>query len=106
MMLTGTLSTRASPRGSILDPLLFLLDINDIVKGIGLNIRLFADDTCQSLVVENPDTAAATLNYDLEKIAQRAKTWLVIFNPAKTESLLISRKHIKPVHLPLYVLKE
>ena len=30
-----------------------------------------------------------------------AKTWLVSFNPKKTESLLISRKHNKPVHPPL-----
>ena len=33
------------PRGSILRPLLFLLNINDIVTDIGSNKRLFADDT-------------------------------------------------------------
>ena len=30
-----------------------------------------------------------------------AKTWLVSFNPKKTESRLISRKLNKPVHPPL-----
>ena len=90
------------PQGSILGPLLFLLYINDIVNDIGSNIRLFADDTSLFLVVENPDTAAETLNSDLEKITQWANTWLVKFNPAKTESLLISRKVIKPVHTHLY----
>ena len=94
------------PQGSILGPLLFLLYINDIVNDIGSNIRLFADDTSLFLVVENPDTAAETLNSDLEKISQWAKTWLVKFNPAKTESLLISRKIIQPAHPPLFMLNE
>ena len=89
------------PQGSILGPLLFLLFINDIVKDIGCNIRLFADDTSLFLVVENPDTAAELLNLDLDKIMAWAKRWLVRFNPVKTEAFLASRKVLKPIHLPL-----
>ena len=77
------------PQGSILGPLLFLLYINDIVNDIGSNIRLFADDTSLFIIVEDPLTAACSLNTDLDRISQWAATWLVSFKPAKTESLLI-----------------
>ena len=91
------------PHGSILGPLLFLLFIYDIVKDIGCNIRLFADDTSLFLVVENPDTAAELLNLDLDKIMAWAKKWLVRFNPVKTEAFLASRKLNKPIHPPLFM---
>ena len=91
------------PQGSILGPLLFLVYINDIVKDIGSNIRLFADDTSLFIIVDNPVTAADSLNTDLNKISQWAATWLVTFNPAKTEALLFSRKLNRPQHPPLYM---
>ncbi|MCW4344426.1 MAG: reverse transcriptase domain-containing protein [Candidatus Thiodiazotropha endolucinida] len=91
------------PQGSILGPLLFLLYINDIVYDIGSNIRLFADDTSLFIIVEDPITAAACLNNDIDKISQWAATWLVTFNPSKTESLLISRKTNKDRHPPIFM---
>ena len=91
------------PQGSILGPLLFLVYINDIVRDIGSNIRLFADDTSLFIIVDNPVTAADSLNTDLTKISQWAATWLVTFNPAKTEALLFSRKLNRPQHPPLYM---
>ena len=48
-------------------------------------------------------TAADSLNTDLNKISQWAATWLVTFNPAKTEALLFSRKLNRPQHPPLYM---
>ena len=49
--------------------LLFLLYINDIVKDIGSNIRLFADDTSLYIVAEDPTLAVELLNSDLKEIA-------------------------------------
>ena len=62
--------------------------INDIVRDIGSNIRLFADDTSLFIIVDNPVIAADRLNTDLTKISQWAANWLVTSNPAKTEALL------------------
>ena len=92
------------PNRSILGPLLFLfflLYINDIVADIDSNIRLFADDTSLFIIVDNPITVAENLNTDLDKISQWAATWLVTFNPNKTEALLFSRKQNRLQYLPL-----
>ena len=93
------------PQGSILGPLLFLLyiNINDIVNDIGSNIRLFADDTNLFIIVHDPVTAAGCINADLGRISNWASTWLVTFNPSKTEILLISRKLNKSLHPPLFM---
>ena len=108
VVLPGVTSDWASiragvPQGSILGPLLFLLYINDIVADIGSNIRLFADDTSLFIIVENPVLSANCLNRDLDKIKRWATTWLVSFNPSKTETLLISRKVNRPQHPPLFM---
>ncbi|MCG8046167.1 MAG: reverse transcriptase domain-containing protein [Candidatus Thiodiazotropha endolucinida] len=89
------------PQGSILGPIMFLLYINDIVENIDSSIRLFADDTSLYIVVDDPIQAAESLNSDLEKVSRWAKQWLVTFNPAKSESILFSRKVNKPYHPPV-----
>ena len=99
--LTGLIFALGVPQGSILGPLLFLLFINDIVLDIGSNMRLFADDTSLYIIVDKPITAANCLNIDLERISKWAATWLVAFNPTKTEMLLISRKLNKLNHPPI-----
>ena len=57
--------------------------INDIVKEIHSNIRLFADDTSLYIIVDFLDSAAQILNLDLERLYNWAVQWLVKFNPIK-----------------------
>ena len=78
-----------------------LIYINDIVNNIYSNIELFADDTSLYLIVDESIDSARQLNSDEDSIHQWAERWLVKFNPAKSESLLISRKLNRPHHPPL-----
>ena len=42
------------PQGSIIEPLLFFLHINDTVVDINSTIRLLADDTSLYIIVDDP----------------------------------------------------
>ena len=81
------------PQGSVLGPLLFLLYINDISNAVQhCHIRLFADDTCLFIEVDNREDAAAKINEDLDALYQWSLDWLVSFSEPKTKALTISNK--------------
>jgi len=80
------------PQGSVLGPLLFLVYINDLVDEVDCAIKLFADDTTLYVTFDDQDACAVSLNTNLTKIKKWADTWLVNFNPTKTECMTISLK--------------
>ena len=92
------------PQGSVLGPLLFLIYINDITFTTeNSEIRLFADDTVMYLFVDNPIANAEALNKDLENLSIWATEWLVNFSPAKTKSMIFTRKRKKQHYPPLFM---
>ena len=86
VVLIGQLSSWSNiesgvPQGSTLDPLLFLIYINDLSKGLTTNVRLFADDVSLFSVVDNNNLSATNLNSDLSKINAWVSQWKMTFNP-------------------------
>ena len=69
------------PQGSVLGPLLLLIDINDLPDGITSICKIFADDTSLFSKVLDINESANKLNTDLEKITKWAHQWKMQFNP-------------------------
>lgn len=91
------------PQGSVLGPLLFLLFINDITDEVDhCKIRLFADDTCLFIEVDNREEAVVLINHDLNKIHNWSNEWLITFSPPKTKSLTISNKKDRLANPQIY----
>ena len=84
-------------QGSILNPTLFLLYINDLPDDVICNIAIYADDTTlYSKCDQSPDLwqqleLASELKSDLRDTVDWGRKWLVGFNAGKTQFLLFNR---------------
>ena len=93
------------PQGSILEPLFFLIYINDLATDLKSNVKLFADDTSLFSIVSDPLETANILNEDLDKIRGWAEQWKMAFNPDPTkqaQEVAFSKKPRESFHPNLY----
>ena len=81
------------PQGSVLGPVLFLVYINDIIKDITSNIRLFADD-CLIYRVINTKSDHQALQEDLNRLYNWSKSWQMAFNVSKCFSMSITNARL------------
>ena len=86
-------------QGSIFDPTLFLLCVNDLPNAVIRNIAIYADDsTLYSKCNPASDLwqqleLVSELESDLRDIMDWAKKWLVDFNAEKTQLVLFDRSN-------------
>ena len=80
------------PQGSILGPLLLLIDTNNLKNGVSSNCKIFVDDRSLLSVVNNIQSSSATLSNDLTVINNWIFKWKTIFNPNLNKQAQFSRK--------------
>ena len=81
-------------QGSVLCPYIFLISLNNMIDNLSSNIRSFADDTTLFTVIDD-EKSINILNEALYKIIKWSDEWLIIFNTAKTTSMIFIRKRRK-----------
>ena len=77
------------PQGTVLGPILFLININDIVDGLQSNINLFADDCALYRRIESEEDSRV-LQDDLNLLHNWGTWWNMDFNVSKCFSVQVA----------------
>ena len=80
------------PQGLVLDPILFLLLINDLPNATNLFSILFADDTTLQLSSSNIVSLYEQANVELDKLADQFKANKRALNISKTKYMIFKDK--------------
>ena len=96
MVVEGCLSdgrpmSSSVPRGSVLGPLLFVIDINDIDENVRGMISKFADDTKIGRVVNSE--GGQSLQEDIDGLVRWAEQWQMVFNSDKCKVMYFGRRN-------------
>ena len=86
--------TSGIPQGSVLGPLLFLVYVNDLPRGLNCTAALFADDTKLYKIIRS-DVDRAALQNDLNQVAKWSNTWQLPFNVDKCKVLSIGKRDVE-----------
>ena len=78
------------PPGSIVQPIVFLLYVNDIPENLSCASEMFADDTLL-FNSGNPSDVSSPIQDSLSQISDWCNEWLLRINPVKCESMRITR---------------
>ena len=81
-------------QGTVLEPLLLSLYINDISTDIDSEIRLFADDCVWCSEIKDTEDMVK-LQEDIVRVGCWARKWDMRFHPTKYNIMKITRKRIK-----------
>jgi hypothetical protein len=78
------------PQGSILSPTLFNMYINDGPQTLGVNLALFADDTCLYATDRKEGFVVRKLKHGLTSVETWCARWNIKINEEKTQEIYFS----------------
>ncbi len=85
------------PQGSVLDPVLFVIFINDMPNNINSFLSLFADDA-KLYARSSTSEQRSIIQDDLSKLQSWLDTWQLHFNKAKCKTLYLGKDNCKETY--------